>query len=167
MSFPIIELNEWNIKRIKSGQLCCHQFCYKKIIELKTPVFITRYSIDDKYGLQIRINRGEISFDKFEEFDYFIRDMDKSTLFLTEKKKLSKYCPLISNDSFMNFHLYIDKIIIIDKNDVVLPHTDIESLKSFIPAGSNVVCFLKFDNLNNKIGMYGIKKIVTKIQIFY
>ena len=155
------------MKGSKAGNCAVTNSVTKKIIELKTPVFVTRYSIDDKYDLQIKINRGEVSFDKFEEFDYFIRDMDKSTLFLTEKKKLSKYCPLISNDSFMNFHLYIDKIIIIDKNDVVLPHTDIESLKLLIPAGSNVVCFLKFDYLNNKIGIYGIKKIVTKIQIFY
>ena len=63
------------MKGSKAGNCAVTNSVTKKIIELKTPVFVTRYSIDDKYDLQMKINRGEISFDKFEEFDYFIRDV--------------------------------------------------------------------------------------------
>ena len=98
--------------------------------------------------------------------------MDKSTIF-EKKKREPVYCPLICNDSFMNFYINIDKLIVIDEEhkiveleiDILSKASQIDTLKSLVHDNSKIICFIKFDYLYNLNGKYGVKKFVTKIQL--
>ena len=172
-SSPIIDLDAWKVEEtnlsvmVSSNKKNCaiKNSVTNSITEIKTPVFQTKYGIDDGFNsLKIKINLGEIPFDKFQEFDEFIKNYDKSTIF-EKKRKDPLYCPLISNESFMNFHIKIDKLIVIDKKNKIIKPLDIDLLKSLVPGKSNIICFIKFDYLYNNNGRYGVMKYVTKIQI--
>ena len=100
-SSSIVDLDAWRVQETNS------------VTEIKTPVFQTKYGIDDGFNsLEIKINLGEIPFEKFQEFDELMKNYDKSSIFGTKKEPL--YCPLICKESFMNFHIKIDKLIVID-----------------------------------------------------
>ena len=95
-SSPIIDLDTWNVEETKiavmknSNAKNCSvtNSVTKKTIEIKTSTFISKYGIDDKYSdLKIKINAGEISFEKFIQFDNFVMNLDKFT-FLEKKKKI-------------------------------------------------------------------------------
>ena len=151
-SSSIIDLDAWRVQETNS------------VTEIKTPVFQTKYGIDDGFNsLEIKINLGEIPFEKFQEFDELMKNYDKSSIFGTKKEPL--YCPLICKESFMNFHIKIDKLIVIDKKNNIIEPLDIDLLKSLVPGKSNIICFIKFNYLYNLNGKYGVKKSVTKIQI--
>ena len=172
-SSPIIDLDTWNVEETKisvmkgstSKNCAVTNSVTKKIIEIKTSAFISKYGIDDKYGdLKIKINVGEISFEKFIQFDNYVMNLDKFT-FLEKKKKDQEYTPLICNESSMNFHINIDKVVVIGKeNKIVDFELSIDNLKNLV-RNSKIICFIKFDYLYNTCGKYGIKKSVTKIQI--
>ena len=98
-SSPIIDLDAWNVEETKISVMknSTAKNCVvtnsvtKKIIEIKTSTFISKYGIDDAYGdLKIKINVGEISFEKFQKFDDFVKNLDKYT-FLDKKKNEQKY----------------------------------------------------------------------------
>ena len=120
---------------------------------------------DDGYGdLKIKINLGEITFEKLQKFDDFVKNLDKYT-FLDKKKNEQKCTPLICNESLMNFHFNIDKLVVIDKqNKIVESKLSIDELKNLV-RGSKIICFIKFDYLYDTSGKYGVKKSVTKIHI--
>ena len=122
-SSPIIDLDAWNVEETKisvmknsTAKNCAvTNSVTKKIIEIKTSTFISKYGIDDAYGdLKIKINVGEISFEKFQKFDDFVKNLDKYT-FLDKKKNEQKYTPLICNEFFMNFHINFDKFLLLIK----------------------------------------------------
>ena len=90
MISPIIDLNLWNaqettftlMKESKMGNCSIVNNTTRKTIELKTPVFNTKYGLDDKYDLKIKIHNDEIeSFEKFIEFDQCVLHTDKTNLF--------------------------------------------------------------------------------------
>ena len=177
-SSPIIDLDAWNVEETKisfmknsTAKNCAVTNSVTKL-PIKTPLFKTTFGVDDKYGLKIKINRDEIPFEKFQEFDEFIENMDKSTIF-EKKKREPVYCPLICNDSFMNFYINIDKLIVIDEEhkiveleiDILSKASQIDTLKSLVHDNSKIICFIKFDYLYNLNGKYGVKKFVTKIQL--
>ena len=95
MALPIIKYVDWNVNETKCslmkgsrvGNAAISNSVIKQIIELETPSFVAKYSVDDKYGPKIKIHSDEVNFDKFVEFEQFVNDMVKSTLFLTENKK--------------------------------------------------------------------------------
>ena len=173
MASPIIDLDTWNVEETKiavmknSNAKNCSvtNSVTKKTIEIKTSTFISKYGIDDKYSdLKIKINAGEISFEKFIQFDNFVMNLDKFT-FLEKKKKDQEYIPLICNGSFMNFHIKIDEVVVVGKeNKIVDFELSIENLKKLV-CNKKIICFIKFDYLYDTFGKYGIKKYVTKIQI--
>ena len=173
MASPIIDLNAWNVEETKisimkgtNAKNCAViNTVTKKIIEIKTSAFTSKYGIDNKYGdVKIKINVGEISFEKFIQFDNYVMNLDKFTS-LEKKKKDQEYSPLICNESFMNFHINIDKVVVIGKeNKIVDFELSIENLKNLV-CDSKIICFIKFDYLYDTCGKFGIKKSVTKIQI--
>ena len=85
---PIIKFIEWNVndttcslmKNSTVGNIAINNSITKKRIELETPVFESKYSVDSQYDLKIKIHSDEVSFDKFEEFEEFIVQMDKSEI---------------------------------------------------------------------------------------
>ena len=171
-SSPIIDLDTWNVEETKisvmkgstSKNYAVINTVTKKIIEIKTSAFTSRYGIDDRYGDKIKINVGEISFEKFLQFDNFVMSLDKFT-FLEKKNRDQEYSPLICNGSFMNFHIKIDKIVVVGKeNKIVDFELSVENLKILV-CNKKIICFIKFDYLYDSCGKYGIKKSVTKIQI--
>ena len=176
MASPIIKYVDWNVNETKCslmkgsrvGNAAISNSVTKQIIELETPSFVTKYSVDDKYGPKIKIHSDEVNFDKFVEFEQFVNDMEKSTLFLTENKKKSIYCPMISEDcAFINFSIYLeelDKLEVVDKDNIIQLYKDVESLKLLLPKKSKIICFIKFQYLYNNHGKYGVKKIITKIK---
>ena len=172
-SSPIIDLDTWNVEETKiavmknSNAKNCSvtNSVTKQTIEIKTSAFISKYGIDDKYvDLKIKINVGEISFEKFIQFDNFVMNLDKFT-FLEKKKKDQEYSPLICNDSYMNFHIKINEIVVVGKeNKIVDFELSIENLKNLVWK-KKIICFIKFAYLYDTCGKYGVKKFVTKIQI--
>ena len=176
MSSLVIDLNDWNVQQTQivlmkgSKNMNCSvsNAVTKKSYLIKTPMFQTKYSIDDKYSaIKMKIHSDEIPFEKFIECDDLIRNMDKSTIFLTEKKKKSIYSPLVSEDgSYMSFHCRVSDIEVVDEFDTPLIYTDITSLKTLLPPSSNVVCYLKFSYMYNNNNIYGVMKSITKIQKF-
>ena len=97
MSSFIIDLNDWNVQQTQivlmkgSINMNCSvsNAVTKKSYSIKTPMFQTKYSIDDKYStIKMKIHSDEIPFEKFIECDDFIRNMDKSTIFLHLKKEI-------------------------------------------------------------------------------
>ena len=94
-SSPIIDLDTWNVEETKiavmknsTAKNCSvTNSVTKKTIEIKTSAFTSRYGIDDRYvDLKIKINVGEISFEKFLQFDNFVMSLDKFT-FLEKKNR--------------------------------------------------------------------------------
>ena len=177
MISPVIDLNLWNpqettfslMNNSKMGNCAIVNSKTKKSIELKTPAFTTKYGLDDKYDLKIKIHSDEIeSFEKFIEFDQYILNMDKTDLFLNESKKKTKtaHCSMMSADnSFINFECDKKNFTIIDKDGHnLLPEKNI-SIAKLIPPRSNIICFLKLSYLYNVGGKFGVKKVVTKIQL--
>ena len=174
MSSFIIDLNDWNVQQTQivlmkgSKNMNCSvsNAVTKKSYLIKTPMFQTKYSIDDKYSaIKMKIHSDEIPFEKFIECDDLIRSMDKSAIFLTERKKKSIYSPLVSEDgSYMNFHCRVLDIKVVDEHDNPLLHTDITSLKTLLPPSSDIICYIKFDYFYNNNIIYGIMKSITKIQ---
>ena len=177
MISPIIDLNLWNpqettftlMNNSKMGNCAIVNSKTKKSIELKTFAFTTKYGLDDKYDLKIKIHSDEIeSFEKFIEFDQYILNMDKTDLFLNEIKKKTKtaHCSMMSADnSFINFECDKKNFTIIDKDGHnLLPEKNI-SIAKLIPPRSNIICFLKLSYLYNVGGKFGVKKVVTKIQL--
>ena len=177
MISPVIDINVWNpqetifclMKNSNIGNCAITNSKTKKTIELKSPAFNTKYGLDDKYDLKIKIHSDEIeSFEKFIEFDQYVLNMDKTDLFINESKKKTKtiHCSMISADnSFINFECDKKNFTIIDKEGhILLPGKNI-SIAKLIPARSNIVCFLKLSYLYNVSGKFGVKKIVTKIQL--
>ena len=70
-----------------------------------------------------------------------------------------------ADNSFINFECDKKNFTIIDKEGhILLPGKNI-SIAKLIPARSNIVCFLKLSYLYNVSGKFGVKKIVTKIQL--
>ena len=172
MMSPIIDLNLWNaqentftlMKDSKMGNCAIVNNTTRKTIELKTPAFTTKYGLDDKYDLKIKIHNDEIeSFEKFIEFDQCVLHTDKTNLF---KKTNSKHCSMISADnSFINFECDKKIFTIIDKDgDCLQPEKNV-SIAKLIPPRSNIVCFFKLSYLYNFNGKFGVKKVVTKIQL--
>ena len=174
MSSLIIDLNDWNVqgthcllmKGSKNMNCSVSNAVTKKSYLIKTPMFQTKYSIDDKYSaIKMKIHSDEIPFEKFIECDDFVRSMDKSAIFLTERKKKSIYSPLVSEDgSYMSFHCRVSDIKVVDELDNPLLHTDITSLKTLLPPSSDIICYIKFDYFYNNNIIYGIMKSITKIQ---
>ena len=177
MISPIIDLNLWNpqettfslMNNSKMGNCAIVNSKTKKSIELKTPAFTTKYGLDDKYDLKIKIHSDEIkSFEKFIEFDQCVLHTDKTTLFVNESKKKSKttHCSMISADnSFINFECDKKNFTIIDKDGNSLLLEKNVSIAKLIPPRSNIICFLKLSYLYNVGGKFGVKKVVTKIQL--
>ena len=177
MISPIINLIDWNVQDSKCslmsgsklGNCAIVNNITKKSIEIETPSFKTRYGLDDKYDLKIKLHNDEVDsslFDKFIIFDQYILNVDKTKLFLTESKKKAKYSSIISIDeTFIKFDCDPEKLIIIDKNGVVLIPGKDETIASLIPKKSNIICFIKFTHIYNTGFKYGIKKVVTKIQL--
>ena len=177
MISPTIDLNVWNAQEIKftlmnnskMGNCAIVNSKTKKSIELKTPTFTTKYGLDDKYDLKIKIHSDEIkSFEKFIEFDQCVLHTDKTTLFVNESKKKSKttHCSMISADnSFINLECDKKNFTIIDKDGNSLLLEKNVSIAKLIPPRSNIICFLKLSYLYNVGGKFGVKKVVTKIQL--
>ena len=67
--------------------------------------------------------------------------------------------------SFINFECDKKNFTIIDKDGHnLLPEKNI-SIAKLIPPRSNIICFLKLSYLYNVGGKFGVKKVVTKIQL--
>ena len=125
--------------------------------------------MDDKYDLKKKIHSDEIkSFEKFIEFDQCVLHTDKTTLFVNESKKKSKttHCSMISADnSFINLECDKKNFTIIDKDgNSLLLEKNVSIAKLILPR-SNIICFLKLSYLYNVGGKFGVKKVVTKIQL--
>ena len=179
MASPIIKFIDWNVnettcslmKNSNVGNVAINNSITKKRIELETPSFVSKYSIDTQYDLKIKIHSDEVCFDKFEEFEQFIIEMDKSALFMTENKKKSIYCPMIikKETPFINFSICLEKIEIVDKDGINLIKDDLikersnDDLKLLLPSNSKMVLFIKFDYLYNNRGKYGVKRSISKI----
>ena len=173
MISPVVDINVWNpqetifclMKNSNIGNCSITNSKTKKTIELKTPAFTTKYGLDDKYDLKIKIHSDEIeSFYKFIEFDQYVLNMDKTDLF--KKKTKTIHCSMMSADySFINFECDKKNFTIIDKDGHnLLPEKNI-SIAKLIPPRSNIICFLKLSYLYNVGGKFGVKKVVTKIQL--
>ena len=173
MISPVVDINVWNpretifslMKNSNIGNCAITNSKTKKTIELKTLVFTTKYGLDDKYDLKIKIHSDEIeSFEKFVEFDQYVLNMDKTDLF--KKKTKTIHCSMMSADySFINFECDKKNFTIIDKDGHnLLPEKNI-SIAKLIPPRSNIICFLKLSYLYNVGGKFGVKKVVTKIQL--
>ena len=179
MASPIIKFIDWNVnettcslmKNSTVGNVAINNSITKKRIELETPSFVSKYSIDTQYDLKIKIHSDEVSFDKFVEFEDFVINMDKTALFLTENKKKSIYCPMIikKETPFINFSICLEKIEIVDKDGINLIKDDPikersnDDLKLLLPSNSKMVLFIKFDYLYNNRGKYGVKRSISKI----
>ena len=178
MASPIIKFIDWNVnettcslmKNSNVGNVAINNFITKKRIELETPSFVSKYSIDTQYDLKIKIHSDEVCFDKFEEFEQFIIEMDKSALFMTENKKKSIYCPMIikKETPFINFSICLQKVEIVDKDDISLLNDDIskrsnDDLKLLLPPKTKMVVTIKIDYLYNNRGKFGVKRSISKI----
>ena len=175
---PIIKFIEWNVnettcslmKNSIVGNVAINNSITKKRIELETPPFESKYSVDTQYDLKIKIHSDEVSFDKFEEFEEFIVQMDKSDLFKTENKKKSIYCPMIvkKETSFINFNIYLDKLEIVDKDGISLLSDDLakrtnDHLKELLPPKTKMILTIKIDYLYCNRGKFGVKRSISKI----
>ena len=175
MISPIIDLNLWNAQETtfslmnnsKMGNCAIVNSKTKKSIELKTPTFTTKYGLDDKYDLKIKIHSDEIkSFEKFIEFDQCVLHTDKTTLFVNESKKKSKttHCSMISADnSFINLECDKKNFTIIDKDGNSLLLEKNVSIAKLIPPRSNIICFLKLSYLYNLGNNFLDSKFATDI----
>ena len=76
------------------------------------------------------------------------------------------HCSIISNDcSFINFDCDSDKLIVIDKNGIILVSHKDKPISTFTPSKCYIICSIKFSYVYDRCGKFGVKKIVTKIQL--
>ena len=67
---------------------------------------------------------------------------------------------IVSNDcSFINFDCDSDKLIVVDRNGIILVSVKDKPISILIPSK----CFTKFSYMYHRCGKFGVKKIVTKI----
>ena len=87
------------IKGSINGNLCISNTASKNGFLIETAVFNTKYGVDVKYGLKLKIFSNEIDFEIFNSIDNHINNMDLKTLFIG-KKKLPTYKAIVDSDKF-------------------------------------------------------------------
>ena len=97
-----IKLENWDIsdnrisamKNSRNGNLSITSNHSNAILHIQIPPFSSRYGLDDKYKLKLKIYEDEISsFDKFHTFD----DHIKSTCAEIFKNRTT-HCPMVNGD---------------------------------------------------------------------
>ena len=128
---------------------------------IETAVFNTKYGVDVKYGLKLKIFSNEI--DIFNSIDNHIQNMDVKTLFIG-KKKLPAYKSIVDRDKdFISFDC-CDTITIINSDGIMKTSSHAE-ITSLIPFKSKISCIIKLKYVYNINDTFGVKKCITSITL--
>ena len=147
-----------------NGNLCISNSASKNGLLIETAVFYTKYGVDVKYGLKLKIFSNEIDFEIFNSIDNHINNMDLKTLFIG-KKKIPTYKALIDSDQdFINFDC-CDSISIINSDGILVKTSSNSEIASLIPFKSKISCIIKLKYVYNVNNTFGIKKCITSITL--
>ena len=144
--------------------LCISNTASKNGFLIERAVFNTKYGVDVKYGLKLKIFSNEIDYEIFHSIDNHINNMDLKTLFIG-KKKLPTYKALVDSDKdFINFDC-CDTISIINSDGIIVKTSSNTEIASFIPFKSKISCIIKLKYVYNINNTFGIKKCITSITL--
>ena len=147
-----------------NGNLCISNSASKNGLLIETAVFYTKYGVDVKYGLKLKIFSHEIDFEIFNSIDNHINNMDLKTLFIG-KKKIPTYKALINSDlDFINFDC-CNSISIINSDGILVKTSSNCEIASLIPFKSKISCIIKLKYVYNVNNTFGVKKCITSITL--
>ena len=147
-----------------NGNLCISNSVLKNGFLIETAIFNTKYGIDVKYGLKLKIFSSEVDFEIFNSFDNHINNMDVKTLFIG-KKKLPAYKSIVDGDKdFISFDC-CDTFTIINCDDIIIKKSSNAEIAPSIPFKSKISCVIKLKYVYNINNTFGVKKCITSITL--
>ena len=152
------------IKGSINGNLCISNTASKNGFLIETAVFNTKYGVDVKYGLKLKIFSYEIDFEIFNSIDNHINNMDLKTLFIG-KKKLPTYKAIVDSDKDFIYFDCCDTISIINSDGIIVKTSSNTEIASLIPFKSKISCVIKLKYVYNINNSFGIKKCITSITL--
>ena len=147
-----------------NGNLCNSNTASKNGFLIETAVFNTKYGVDVKYGLKLKIFSNEIDFEIFNSIDNHINNMDLKTLFIG-KKKLPTYKAIVDSDKDFIYFDCCDTISIINSDGIIVKTSSNTEIASLIPFKSKISCVIKLKYVYNINNSFGIKKCITSITL--
>ena len=141
-----------------NGNLCISNTAFKIGFLIETAVFNTKYGVDVKYGLKLKIFSNEIDFEIFNSIDNHIQNMDVKTLFIG-KKKLPLYKSIVNSDKDLISFDCCDTITIHNSDGIIVKTSSDSEIASLIPFKSKISCVIKLKYVYNINNTFGIKNV--------
>ena len=165
-----IKLENWDIsdnrisamKNSRNGNLSITSNHSNGILHIQIPSFSSRYGLDDKYKLKLKIYKDEIcSFDKFHTFDDHIKNTCAEIF-----KSRTTHCPMV-NDDWIGFDCDAKTVTILNKKGETISSSSYteKDIAKLIPRLSRISCIVKMSYVYNQSGKFGVKKHVVQIQL--